>query len=314
MISHVILHYNRPWLLETHINLVRKFFPSVSQIIVADDGSDPDVISHIKKMPIDNIFTNKDHLCEWEKGSCSDTIQAGFGMAKNKFVSFSEDDFFPWPSGIDDKDFYQNGTFPDIKLSHGPDVMRESLDLLFERKCNMVQMARDSGGWKPVPVTKKQIKTESITWEQMCHKKKPKFYYCNWPWIARKEILKMIKIPKRTSMWILEPKLAKEFDSLFGLVNWSFCPDVRRFVHVGLPFSKKNLSFSEHTEKSGIRNAQAMRFAEESLSEKLFSNIDNMNVVLMEKWKQKPSCISIESMSTLGLRKSFNNWFQETII
>ena len=313
MISHVVLHYNRPWLLEAHVAMVRKFFPSVTQIVVADDGSDPDVVSYIRNLPIDNLYVNSDHLCEWEKGSCSDTLSAGFGMAKNKFVSFSEDDFFPWPSGINDKDFYENGTFPDVKLSNGPDVMRESLDLLFDRKCSMVQMARDSVGWKSVPTTKKQIKTESISWHQMCHKKKQKFYYCNWPWIARKEVLRIIKIPKRTSMWVLEPKLAKEFDSIFGSVNWSFCPDARRFVHVGLPFSKKNMSFSEHTEKSEIRNSQAMNFAKDSLKENIFSNIDNMNETLIKKWKNNPSCISIDKMMDLGLRKAFSEWFHGII-
>jgi len=313
MISHIIIHYNRPWLLETHINLVRKFFPSVTQLIVADDGSDPEVIEHIKKLKIDNLYVNKNHLCEWKKGSCSDTISRGFSIAKNKFISFSEDDFFPWPCGIDDSQFYENGSFPQAKISGGIDVMKESLDLLYERKCNMVQLARDSIGWKSVPVTKNTVSTNSITWHQMCHKKKEKFYYCNWPWIARREILHMIAMPKRTSMWVLESKLSHEFDSVFGKSNWSFCPDKRRFVHVGLPFSKKDLSFSEHTEKASIRNDQAMGFADYCMVENSFSDIKDMNAFILNQWKKNKHCISIEDMETIGLREAFRAWFHNII-
>lgn len=313
MISHVVLHYNRPWLLETHVNLVRRFFPSVNQIIVADDGSDKDVLKYIKGLNVDNVYTNPDHLCEWENGSCSDTIRSSFALAKNKFISFSEDDFLPWPCGINDNSFYETGLFPDAKLNDCSDIMREACDLLFERACSIVQMGRDSSGWKGVPVNEKTFKTKSLMWYQMSHAKKKKFYYCNWPWIARKDLVQKINIPKRTSMWVLEPKIAKEFDAHLGNKDWSFCPDVRRFVHVGLPFSKKNLDFSFKTSKAEIRNKQAMNFLEREEVQLDFKDIKDFNSHIMKKWKQNHKSILVEDLMQIGLRQSFSKWLLEVL-
>lgn len=313
MISHVVLHYNRPWLLETHVNLVRMFFPSITELIVADDGSFPEVIDHVKKLPIDKIYINKNHFCQWEKGSCSDTIRNAFSIASKKFLSFSEDDFFPCPNGIEDNSFYENGNFPDGKISCSSDVMREACDLLFKNKCTLVQVARDNCGWKNVPITGKKISTENLVWNQICHKKKKRFYYCNWPWIARRSDISDIVIPEKTSMWILESFLYKEFDKKFGLSNWSYCPDKRRFVHVGLPFSKKNLDFSDKTLKANIRNEQSLNFINLSVGNNEFKDIKHLNNFIMERWMLKKSCVSINDLMEIGIKEAFYKWINDLI-
>lgn len=313
MISHVVLHYNRPWLLETHINLIRMFFPSVTELIIADDGSDPEVVSYIKKLPVDKIYVNKNHFCEWEKGSCSDTIRYSFSLASKKFLSFSEDDFFPCPGGVDDSSFYENGSFPESPIVGGVDVMREACDLLFNNKCTIVQMARDSSGWKRVPVTGKSFFTNSISWDQICHKRKRNFYYCNWPWIMRKKDISDIHIPQKTSMWLLEYFLSKEFNKKFGLSNWSYCPDVRRFIHVGLPFSKKNLYFSNETSKANIRNIQSLNFANLFIDNNKIIDINHLNSFIMEKWISKKLCISVECLMKHGVKNAFHNWVNELV-
>lgn len=313
MISHIVLHYNRPWLLDVHVKLIRMFFPSVTELIVADDGSDPEVVSYVKKLPIDKVYINKNHLCEWKKGSCSDTIRNSFSMASKKFLSFSEDDFFPCPNGVDDNSFYEKGNFPESPILGNEDIMREACDLLFNNKCIIVQMARDSCGWKPVPVTGKKFVTNSISWDQMCHKNKKKFYYCNWPWIARKKDVTSIKIPERTSMWVLESFLCREFNNKFGLSNWSYCPNIRRFVHVGLPFSKKNLDFADKTIKANIRNEQSLNFANLSIENNKFSDIKQFNDFIMKKWIDKKLCISIDCLTKNGIRYAFYEWIRELV-
>ena len=67
MISHVVLHYNRPWLLRTHIELIKKYCPSVSQIIIADDGSDAEVLNYISNIGADIVYVQPDHKFEWNR-------------------------------------------------------------------------------------------------------------------------------------------------------------------------------------------------------------------------------------------------------
>jgi hypothetical protein len=90
MISHVVLHYNRPWLLRTHIELIKKYCPSVSQIIIADDGSDAEVLNYISNIGADIVYVQPDHKFEWKESSASNTIRAALSKCKGTFISFSE--------------------------------------------------------------------------------------------------------------------------------------------------------------------------------------------------------------------------------
>jgi hypothetical protein len=307
MISHVILHYNRPWLLKTHIELIKKYSPSVSQIIVADDGSDPEVISYIKNIGIDDIFVQQNHKFEWKKSSASNTLRGAFSKCKNKYVSFSEDDFFLWPCGIDDRSFYNNGEYPDSLLMDGPDALEDCLFLFSSQNAVIVQPSRDKEGWKGVPLTGKS-RANKLQWCQMDHKMKSKFYYSNWPWVMRLSTLKSIEIPKDAGMWTVESSFYRGFDKKFGLGNWNWCAQNRLFVHVGLPFSKKDMRYTEKTQKSAIRNEQSKAFAKSIGFEEGYSSIDNFNNMFLSKWIENKKEISIKDLASIGLRKTFENF------
>lgn len=312
MISHIVLHYNRPWLLKTHIDLIRKYCKSVTQLIIADDGSNQDVISYIKTLEFDDIVIQKNHLHEWKKSSASNTIMSALNKCKNKYISFSEDDFFLWPCGIDDCSFYENGKYPDSVLSDGIDPLEDCLFLFSSQNALIVQPSRDSSGWKGVPVTGK-CRSNKLNWTQMDHKKKKRFYYSNWPWVMRSSVAKILEIPKDSGMWKVESSIYHFMDKRFGIGNWNWCADKRLFVHVGLPFSKKDMRYIEKTEKAEIRNNQSKAFASSIGINEDYISIDNFNNLFLQKWIDKKTCISIEDLKSIGIRKTFEKFSSEVL-
>ena len=312
MISHVVLHYNRPWLLRTHIELIKKYCPSVSQIIIADDGSDAEVLNYISNIDADIVYVQPDHKFEWKESSASNTIRAALSKCKGTFISFSEDDFFLWPNGIDDNSFYENGTYPDAKLEDGPDALSDAVFLFNVQQAVIVQPSRDHCGWKGVPVTGK-TRSNALKWHQIDHRKKTRFYYSNWPWVMKSNNARFLSLPKSAGMWKVESHLNKWMTDNYGKGNWNWCADKRLFVHVGLPFSKKDMRYAEKTEKASIRNEQSKAFVTSIGKEEEFSTIDDFNRKFLEKWLINKPEIKIEDLKTIGLRLTFEKFAQEVM-
>ena len=313
MISHIIMHYNRPWLLKTHIDLIRKYSPSISQIVVADDGSDDSVIKYIKRLPIDNLYVQKNHSAIWDKNSSSNTFISAVEMCKHAYISFSEDDFFLWPSGIDDSSFYNNGEYPSDLLVDGPDPFADSVHLFSIKGTVMVQPSRDSTGWKGVPVTD-VCSSGVIKWNKIDHAKKKTFYYSNWPWIMRSSFLKCIDIPKDIGMWGLESSMNKILTKKFKNIDFNWCADKRRFVHVGLPFSHKDMRYKEKTDKAQIRNDQSKSFVLSLENQIDFSNINGFNKKFLRLWLKNNVDISISELQTIGIKKSFESFAKKVLL
>ena len=150
MISYVILHFNRLFLLETNVSLIRKYAPSDTQIVIADDGSSPMVVDYIKKnLPIDDIYVNPNNSFGKSKGSCSKTIRKALSLCKGEHIVFSEDDFFPSPNPVlvNAKGTpVDGGLMPEIYFPDKPeyDFFGSSEKILRERSdIRDVQMARD---------------------------------------------------------------------------------------------------------------------------------------------------------------------------
>jgi hypothetical protein len=312
MISHVILHYNRPWLLKAHICLLKLFCPSVSEIVIADDGSDKRVLDLVQSFGADHVYVQSNHRFEWGKSSASNTLMSGIKKCKNKYISFSEDDFFVCPNGIDDSSFYNNGEYPNSKISGGVDPFADCLFLFKSQKAIMIQPSRDANGWKGVPCTGKN-RSNQLQWCQMDHVKKTRFYYSNWPWVMPATIAKHLDIPKDSGMWTVESHLNKWMAKNFGTGNWNWCASKRMFVHVGLPFSKKDMRYSEKTEKSMIRNEQSKAFADSIGQREAFSNIDDFNKIFLNKWLEKKVDISISDLSTIGIKNTFSKFASEVM-
>jgi glycosyltransferase involved in cell wall biosynthesis len=210
MISYLLLHYNRPYLLDINIRLLRKYLPPGSQIVVADDGSHPDAVKRIGKFEIDDLFVQKENKNQWVEGTCSNTIAAGRKLLKNKFVVFSEDDFFFCPNPVDDRGFAQWEIMPAVsyKTDAPCTFFEEAQKLLSEKKAKNVQMARDDYGWRAVPVNG-EFTTDNYKWKFIDHIKKNRFYYSNWPSMMRTASYREIPMAANKAIWNFEGSFSK---------------------------------------------------------------------------------------------------------
>ena len=135
MISYLITHFNRPYFLDIHIQLIRKYAPSDTQIIIADDGSEPNVVSAIKKMDIDDIFVQPNNLNFWKKGSYSNTLKSSIKLCRGDVILTAEDDFFysPLPIMCDnpEREGFVKGVIPEMYFPEPAfSVFDESVSLL----------------------------------------------------------------------------------------------------------------------------------------------------------------------------------------
>ena len=97
MITVNICHYNRPYLLELNVLLLRHFLGDSIRIVVADDGSVQEVTAKIRKLPIDDLFINGGH----GPGSFGKTMRKSVQLCKTEHYMFCEDDFIYLHSPID---------------------------------------------------------------------------------------------------------------------------------------------------------------------------------------------------------------------
>lgn len=114
MITVNIAHYDRPYILELNVLLLRHFLGDRVQIVVADDGSYDRVIDKIKTFPVNDIYTNPKHT----KTSFGDTMRGAIDLCKTDLYMFCEDDFIYMQSPIQaelntESPTYQS--FPDVK-------------------------------------------------------------------------------------------------------------------------------------------------------------------------------------------------------
>lgn len=305
MISYLILHYNRPYLLENSVKLVRKYAPPETQIVVADDGSDSRVIERIKKLPIDNLFVQTKNKNTWTEGTCSNTIKEGRKLCNNKFFLFSEDDFFLCPTGVEEYDPVDPNIMPRYHFDQNPsyNIIKEATDLLRQNKdVKGVSLARDG---RRVPV-RGELLTENVKWNYINHDEKKSAYYCNWPFIMRTSDHKSVEVKSGNAIWSFEGIFSKQMDKKFGSGDWIACPEKRHYIHVGFPFSKRLNNFLHTTKR-----IKALTSIQNNVFNKVIaSDLEAFNKWLLEEWIEGRFFIDFDEMIESGLNESFTAAFE----
>lgn len=303
MISFVILHYNRLFMLEANVRILRHYAPEGSQIIVADDGSKPEFIDYIKALPIDDIYVQESNINAQHKGSCSNTLNKAFSLANHEYISFSEDDFF---FSSRDVTWHGKGTpndgdiMPDIRYDENVDFCfyRECIDLLkTQPHIKLIQMARDTMHDAIIPLGNK-LKTSNTTWYEIDHSKMKKFYYCNWPWLMKTEDWKQIGLGSNLSITGVENTLNTGFNKAFGKGSWSACPRPPRYLHCGRGFSNNFAS-------KGSRKTQSLRMQKEIFGKIQSRDSKDVNVTLSQMVVEGRFNLSMNDIITYGLNEAY---------
>lgn len=305
MISYVILHFNRLFLLEANVLLIRKYSPSDTQIVVADDGSDASVVDYIKnKLPIDDIYINKKNKFGQSKGSCSDTIRNAFALCKGEYIIFSEDDFFPSPNpvSINAKGTpVDGGLMPEIyfpkELEY--DFFAASKKILSDRNdVHVIQMARDID-FNPRLVFGESIKGYGDKWKYLSHKKTTKYYHCNWPFMIRSSEMKQIRLPKKLPVPGVEGVLLQLMNKAWGKKrDWAVCPVRPYYIHVARGFSSQRKITG--TRLTRCRNMQNILFDSVSTNDSKKLNVSLSKLYVEGKFK-----VDFDELINDGLNEAF---------
>ena len=303
-ISYLILHYNRPYLLDINIKLLKKYYPDM-QFVLADDGSRKDVISKVKQMGFNDIYIQKNNQNTWTKGTCSNTIRSTLELCKNEYLIFSEDDFMFVPYGVENHEATEEQIVPDIKFPKEKtiDVFSEAINVLSNHK-NIINigLAKDRRRFRQ---SSPLISNSSIKWEYVDHAKKKTCYYSNWPSMTRIEDFRRVKIRKGQAIWSFESYFTNKFSEVFGMGNWIVMPEKRFYVHTGMPFSQRlnNFKFSDKRIKFG------QKIQQDIFKKIVTCGLEDFNKFLLDSWVRGQFFIDFDEIIETDLNTAFVSAF-----
>lgn len=240
MIAYLILHYNRPYLLDLNTQLIREYFSEDTLVILVDDGSSKPILDSVKDK-VDLVFSGKNH----SNRSCCEVFNSAISWLKKQslgieYVLFSEDDFLFWPSPITVLPKQSKGeglldplidiTLPEL-ITKG-DPVKEAIGILRNNDIHVIQISR------PVKGNVHYLNSVIPGWKILDHSKMSKYYYTNWPFIMRSEEFFELEIPTAGSIATLEASNCKWFNQRFGKIsNYVAVPERPYYFHVGYSFS-----------------------------------------------------------------------------
>lgn len=301
MIAYIILHYNRPYLLDLNIQFVREYFPKDTLIMLVDDGSSKSIIDSVKDKA-DIVYNGKNHT----NHSCCEVLNLAISWLKKQvlnidYVVFSEDDFLFWPSPITIS----------VEQSKGEGLLDPSIDIVLpelirkgdpvKSSINLLQNCKDIHVVQP----SRQIKnihywgnTGVPQWRILDHQKIVKYYYNNWPFMMRSSEFFEIEIPTSGSIATLESSNCKWFDRKFGkTANYVAIPERPYYFHVGYSFS---------LQPANERNSRRIK-AFQDLQKLTGSNLEppELNQMLCSAYLKGDLRFSIADVEKKGLQKVF---------
>lgn len=311
MLTYLIPHYNRPYFLDIHVKLIRKYAPKGTRIIISDDGSQPEVVSLISRMDIDDGFFQKRNQNSYKHGTYSDTFAGSLALCKTEFLFLGEDDFFFSPNMILEDNTESKGFVPErdqpITNTYVPtayNVFEEAVNLLRTRpEVINVQLARDHNR---VPVVG-ELSTANMNWMYLDHSKKTACYYCNWPSMIRLSDFRRVSecITTGISVWTLEERLSKKASQCFGDGNWAVVPHHKHYYHVGVAFSHKLNSFRD----AKNRMKDSMTLQSNFFTKMAFNDIESFNVFMLEAAIKGEFFIDFNELIEKGIHSAFASAF-----
>ncbi len=305
MISYLILHYNRPYLLDINVKLLRKFSKVPLQIIVADDGSSQEVIRSIKKLPIDNLYSHAGHFRVKGRGSCSYAIRESLRLCKNEYFVFSEDDFLFNPKigeCIYGKgDTFNGDIFPRLHFDKevSSDFFGEAIKALNTSGIKQVQLCRN--------VKQEQLggsfETGDFSWRYVDFSKTKSYYTSNWPNLMRRSDQCLDIVPSGLDIAGVEDRNCKLMISRHGKSNWACCPASPVFQHVGL-----GVSLQPNRSEGRLNTFRSMQ---QGLFGKVkMDSVDEFNNFLTRQYVNEKLSINIDEIIEGGLNEYFVERFK----
>jgi hypothetical protein len=286
-LSILVMHYNRPWCLEVTLhllNLARSKSPCPTEIILADDGSDPAVLPHFSKFPCDQVYVQPNHSHNPGSYSIFSTFQAALSLAKYDHLLFVEDDFWLVPQGFHDVGKNHGEgllSCPDFK--HAPQTINGALDLLrADESAHFVELARGfTNSRYPSDHTTNTV-YEGVHFQRKLHRPDDAWYICAWPHLARTAEVAATTLPLGESPWHGERTLTNTRRQKYGTGDWVWNPHLCYFVHMNIYTWRENQKNEYQGDAAG--NLKWMEADTTDVLPKPFTAVRNFNQKLLKKY------------------------------
>jgi glycosyltransferase involved in cell wall biosynthesis len=285
-LSVVVLHYNRPWCLEICVSSLRQAFNHWQinhEIIVADDGSDPDLFPLLDRFPFDRIYIQQKRFYDDRHSSVYNTIQAAIELAKYPFLLFLEDDFWLIPQGFRDRDKnHINGLLSQPCFNVDANPFSGAIELLMQLcDAHFVELARSftNPRYHCFPNTEQCFC--GVPFQAKSQSQHPRFYSCDWPNIQRTSDALSIPLPLGCTCWDGELEVSRLRCKRYGNHNWVYNPKYCYFAHMNI------FTWREVYNRSGAENH--MHFpgeADETSVPYRFKPVKGFNTLLLQGFKR----------------------------
>jgi hypothetical protein len=291
-VSYGILHWNRPYFAQVHLELARHYFPFVNEFVLLDDGSDLGCIDKLAPF-YDRVIRSSVNKNEWKKGSAGGLVSSFINENKAELVMFAEDDFLPCPILIDDSSAEENMIPPDCVFpsQSGSDLEKA----LSEVAANNIylQLSKSNYGWK-------KLKTSGSGFLKIVKHEEGKRSYSNWPWMMPLQLAKLSFLGiENVPIWQMESIVDK---NLARIKHTNMCVSFKHHVHAGFVCSTRLDEF----EKIGKFNFNRRRSASEFFGHKIKS-LDQIRNNLMRIYFEGKR-IKPQDLMSQGLYHTLHNF------
>ena len=256
-VSYGILHWNRPYFAQVHVELARHYFPFVNDFVLLDDGSDAGCVDKLSPF-YDRVIKSNGNTNGWKKGSAGGLVSSFINENNSELIIFAEDDFLPCPLFFDDSSAEDNMIPPDCVFPSQAGLDLQSVLSEVASKNVYLQLAKSDYGWK-------KLKTSGNGFLKTVKHEEGKRSYSNWPWMMPSRLAKLsfaniINTPIWQMESIIDQRLAKTKHA-------NMCVAVKNYVHAGFICSTRLDEF----EKIGKFNFNRRRSASEFFGHKIKS-------------------------------------------
>lgn len=283
-----------------------------------DDGSDPEIQSHILQRDDVNFLVRND--VPHSPTSCCHVIKKTLDLMKkgetdslNDYVLWSEDDFLFCPNpvilppeqakGEDLLDFSINipvDYTPSNPVSDQYKALLSSIMLLNHNK--NIKIAQLSRPVKGNVFYGDILSSYRVEWKYLNHSKMKQYYYTNWPFICRRDLLLSMadSCPKTGSIERYEKFARDWWDRKFGETDdYIAAPKKPYYIHIGYSFSQQPLDNRNKRRQKAFRDLQRIigkkedpfkinrRLSRAFLNGDLKFDLDNVEAVGLQKHMQE---------------------------
>ena len=238
-ITVLVQHYNRPWLVEVAVLSLKRQLAHENvthEIILADDGSDQEVLKHLDALPLDVIVTNDRRVARRDESSVYQTLAKALERARYPYVLFVQDDFWLIPQGFTDHGKCHIEGLRTKPEFGSPLQPLSGAAMLLDQKAeaHFVELARSFRNPRYDCLSNSDCQFRGVSFRAKRQASHARFYTCDWPHVQRTAEMRRTPLPLGMAIWPGETHLESTRREIFGSGDWVYNSSHCFFIHVNV--------------------------------------------------------------------------------